>query len=322
MSGARPIDRHYVKVVAQQDFLSPEDEARIVEVLRRRAKAERQYARGAIGVEEVRVARTRAVEAEARLIAAHLRLVVHIVKRFERDGVDLDDLVGVGNKALVMAARLYPARGRGRFAAYAKGWVRGAVANVADQSSYVVKVPERLARTVRRYQGLLSAQVSNRGGLDRATLSDLLDVDEGVLAEVERVSLPTVSLSAPVGDGTLTLGDLLFYVDQELLEREETERRLLPEEIDRLLAAVDKREKEILELRFGIDRSSAGEPRSYEEVGEHFNLTRERIRQIEERARAKVRDAASDAGAPELPQLLIARRYSRTAADIAVGAAD
>ena len=133
-----------------------------------------------------------------------------------------------------------------------------------------------------------------------ATLAELakeVEMPEDKVTEALRFAAEPLSLSEPLReDGDAELGDV---VEDRSAESpfEVAATALLPEEIARLLAPLDEREREILKLRFGLDR---GEPRTLEEVGEHFNLTRERIRQIEARAMSKLRHPSSDTGARDL----------------------
>ena len=130
-----------------------------------------------------------------------------------------------------------------------------------------------------------------------AELATELDMPIEKVSEIVRYAADTLSLSDPLReDGDAELGDV---VEDRSAESpfEVAATALLPEEIQRLLAPLDEREREILKLRFGLDR---GEPRTLEEVGEHFNLTRERIRQIEARAMSKLRHPSSDTGARDL----------------------
>ena len=132
------------------------------------------------------------------------------------------------------------------------------------------------------------------------TLSELsadLEMPEAKVTETLRFAADTLSLSTPLReDGDAELGDM---VEDRTAESpfESAAISLLPDEIGRLLSPLDEREREILRLRFGLDR---GEPRTLEEVGEHFNLTRERIRQIEARAMSKLRHPSADTGAKDL----------------------
>ncbi len=133
-----------------------------------------------------------------------------------------------------------------------------------------------------------------------ATLSELaaeVEMPEEKVTEALRFAAEPLSLSEPLReDGDAELGDVVEdRAAESPFERAAT--ALLPEEISRLLAPLDEREREILKLRFGLDR---GEPRTLEEVGEHFNLTRERIRQIEARAMSKLRHPSTDTGARDL----------------------
>ncbi|HEY8545366.1 MAG TPA: sigma-70 family RNA polymerase sigma factor, partial [Acidimicrobiales bacterium] len=185
-----------------------------------------------------------------------------------------------------------------KFSTYATWWIRQAITRGIANTGRTIRLPVHAGDTLARLQKA-RARLELKMGRP-ATLSELaaeVEMSEDKVTEALRFAAEPLSLSEPLReDGDAELGDV---VEDRSAESpfEVAATALLPEEINRLLAPLDEREREILKLRFGLDR---GEPRTLEEVGEHFNLTRERIRQIEARAMSKLRHPSSDTGARDL----------------------
>jgi RNA polymerase sigma factor (sigma-70 family) len=185
-----------------------------------------------------------------------------------------------------------------KFSTYATWWIRQAITRGIANTGRTIRLPVHAGDTLARLQKARSRLELKFGR--PATLSELaaeVEMPEDKVTEALRFASEPLSLSEPLReDGDAELGDV---VEDRSAESpfEMAATSLLPEEIQRLLAPLDQREREILALRFGLDR---GEPRTLEEVGEAFKLTRERIRQIEARAMSKLRHPSSDTGARDL----------------------
>ena len=185
-----------------------------------------------------------------------------------------------------------------KFSTYATWWIRQAITRGIANTGRTIRLPVHAGDTLARLTKARSRLEIQHGRA--ATLAELaaeVEMDEDKVTEALRFAAEPLSLSEPLReDGDAELGDVVEDRGAQS-PFESAATSLLPEEISRLLAPLDDREREILKLRFGLDR---GEPRTLEEVGDHFKLTRERIRQIEARAMSKLRHPSSDTGARDL----------------------
>ncbi|MCE2525289.1 MAG: sigma-70 family RNA polymerase sigma factor [Acidimicrobiia bacterium] len=294
--------RLYLTDIGQYTLLTKDDEVELAQKIEAGIEAREELAVGKSLRPNRRVELRRLVregeQAERQFVQSNLRLVVSIAKKYQASGLPLLDLVQEGNLGLMHAVEKFDWRKGFKFSTYATWWIRQAITRGIANTGRTIRLPVHAGDTLTRLQKA-RARLELRYGRP-ATLSELareVEMPEQKVTEALRFAAEPLSLSEPLReDGDAELGDV---VEDRSAESpfEVAATSLLPEEIRRLLSPLDEREREILTLRYGLDR---GEPRTLEEVGEHFNLTRERIRQIEARAMSKLRHPSSDTGARDL----------------------
>jgi RNA polymerase sigma factor (sigma-70 family) len=283
--------RLYLNDIGRHALLTKEDEASLAQAIEAGRSAQVELA----AAEGLPAERRRALRALVRtgeqsmhtFIQANLRLVVSIAKKYQSSGLPLLDLVQEGNLGLMHAVEKFDWRRGFKFSTYATWWIRQAISRGIDNSARTVRLPvhagdevRRLAKTRERLEGELGRQPRV------AELAAEMGLDEEQVAEIIRFGSDPLSLSAPIGeDGDAEMGEIVSDLGAAS-PFEAVAEAMLPEEIEKLFSLLDERERQVLRLRYGLDR---GEPRTLDDVAQHFDLTRERIRQIEKGAMAKLR---------------------------------
>jgi RNA polymerase sigma factor (sigma-70 family) len=284
----------YLSDVGRRALLTKGDEARLAKLIEAGADAHRQLRDPGEASPGRRRALCRTVrvgdQARHRFVEANLRLVVSIAKKYQASGVPLDDLVQDGNLGLIRAVAKFDWRKGFKFSTYATWWIRQSIQRGIARTAHTIRLPVRAAeqlRLARKTWARLGAELRRTPTLGEVAAE--LELPEHDVSVILRRGTDPVSLSESLSaDSDTEVADVV--ADRSApspLEAAAT--ALLPREVAKLLAPLRAREREILTLRFGLDR---GEPRTLEEVGRHFDLTPERIRQLQARAMCKLRHPA------------------------------
>ena len=257
--------RMYLKEIGTVPLLTPEEE---LELAKRNAEGDQK--------------------AKERLIEANLRLVVSIAKRYTGRGMSFPDLVQEGNLGLIKGVEKFDYTRGYKLSTYATWWIRQSVTRALADQARTIRVPVHMVETINKMskmQRKLTLELGYEPSIPE--LAKALDMPEGKVMEIMQIAREPASLETPIGEeDDSNLGD--FVADSNVLTPEDNvESVMLREHIDALLADLKERERQVIVLRFGLED---GHPRTLEEVGREFKVTRERIRQIEAKALRKLRN--------------------------------
>jgi RNA polymerase primary sigma factor len=255
----------YLKEIGRVDLLKPADEPKIAQ-----------------RIEEGDL------DAKQQLITANLRLVVSIAKKYVGRGMLFLDLIQEGNMGLIKAVEKFDYRKGFKFSTYATWWIRQAITRAIADQARTIRIPVHMVETINKLTRI-QRQLVQELGRD-PTAEEISGRMEGIspekVREIQKISLDPVSLETPIGEEDDShLGD--FIEDKDAMSPDKyANNQLLKDEINIVLDGLTEREEKVLRLRFGLED---GRTRTLEEVGREFNVTRERIRQIEAKALRKLK---------------------------------
>lgn len=285
--------RRYLDEIGAYPLLTAQEEVELARSIELGKKAREALEAGEADdrVKAERFAR-KGEEARQHFISSNLRLVVSIAKRYTNSGLSLLDLIQEGNLGLIKAIEKFEYRKGFKFSTYATWWIRQSITRAIADKGRTIRVPVHMMDTISQVRQAENHLRKRSGHVPTPDeIADHAGLEVRKVIEAMRVAPEPVSIFEPVGDEEATLGDFIEDADApepfDLVALEMSKRDLVD-----VMNKLDDRERTVLTMRYGLDD---GIPRTLDEVGRRFDLTRERIRQIESRALAKLRHPTNPA---------------------------
>ena len=269
--------RMYLKEIGRVPLLSADEEIVLAKQIEAGAQEDATY-------KDIQLSK----KAEKKLVDANLRLVVSIAKRYVGRGMLFLDLIQEGNLGLIKAVDKFDYTKGYKFSTYATWWIRQAITRAIADQARTIRIPVHMVETINKLIRISRQLLQDKG---REPLPEEIAEGMGItverVREIQKIAQEPVSLETPIGEEEDShLGD--FIEDQDAIAPDDAASYiLLQEQIEDVFTCLTDREQQVLILRFGL---KDGKPRTLEEVGQHFNVTRERIRQIEGKALTKLRN--------------------------------
>lgn len=287
--------RMYLKEIGRVDLLTSEEEYELATLVDRDKKVRELYElrrKDGVPISQEEMFEFEEVFrkgdfARKKLVEANLRLVVNIAKRYVSRGLQFLDLIQEGNMGLIKAVGKFDYTKGFKFSTYATWWIRQAITRAIADQARTIRIPVHMVETINK---MVRTQRTLTQKLKREPTPEEVAEEMGITADrvmaIQKTAQEPISLEQPVGEEEdSSLGD--FIADNEILNPYEfTTKEMLKRELNAALATLTDREEKVLRMRFGL---LDGKPRTLEEVGKEFNVTRERIRQIESKAIKKLR---------------------------------
>jgi RNA polymerase primary sigma factor len=285
--------RIYLREIGRVPLLTAQDEVDLAKAIEAGLFAEEKLqgspssaeCRGA-ELAELALLAAEGMRAKQRLIEANLRLVVSIAKRYIGRGLVFLDLIQEGNLGLIRAVEKFDYTKGYKFSTYATWWIRQAITRAIADQARTIRIPVHMVETINkmaRIQRQLHQDLGREATPDEIAAEMGLSADR--VAEIQRIAQEPVSLQSPIGEEDSDLGDFIEDADA-VVPMEAAAFIMLQDQLEQVLDNLTIREQRIIQLRFGL---TDGHPRTLEEVGREFGVTRERIRQIESKTLAKLR---------------------------------
>jgi RNA polymerase primary sigma factor len=226
-----------------------------------------------------------------RLTKANLRFVVSVAKQYQNQGLSLPDLINEGNLGLIKAAQRFDETRGFKFISYAVWWIRQSILQALAEQSRIVRLPlNKVGLTNRINKAFQQLEQEYEREPSAEELAEVLELDTEEVAATLSMSSRHVSMDSPIADGEdSTLVDIMFNPNAELADENIINKESLKKEIERSLNTLTERQQEVIRYFFGI---GIDHPMSLEDIGERFCLTRERVRQIKDKAITKLRNAS------------------------------
>ncbi|MDQ4028458.1 MAG: RNA polymerase sigma factor [Actinomycetota bacterium] len=284
--------RMYLKEIGKVSLLTAQEEVDLAKRIEAGLKAVERLESGGGRVPEPQQRELKWLErdgdrAKRHLVEANLRLVVSIAKRYVGRGMAFLDLIQEGNLGLIRAVEKFDYEKGFKFSTYATWWIRQAITRAIADQARTIRIPVHMVETINKLVRIQRQLLQDLGREPTAEeIAEQMELSSDKVREIQKISQEPVSLYTPVGEEEDShLGD--FIEDSEaVVPLERASFRLLQEQLESVLHTLSGREKEVIRLRFGL---VDGQPRTLEEVGKKFGVTRERIRQIESKTLSKLR---------------------------------